>query len=85
MKARVFNLHNKEAEWQEWLDWPPGAGEIVVYDPDETYEYARIKIGDGITPLKDLPFFIDSAVETILQNISYVECIDSGRIPKYSK
>jgi hypothetical protein len=32
------------------------AGELVVYDPDETHAFARLKIGDGVTSVVDLPF-----------------------------
>lgn len=32
------------------------AGEIVVYDPDEVYDYARFKCGDGVTNINSLPF-----------------------------
>lgn len=32
------------------------ASEIIVYDPDENYDYPRIKIGDGKTNINALPF-----------------------------
>jgi hypothetical protein len=32
------------------------ASEIIVYDPDENYDYPRIKIGDGKSNINSLPF-----------------------------
>lgn len=34
-------------------------GELIIYAPDNTHHYARLKIGDGSTYIKNLPF-IDS-------------------------
>jgi hypothetical protein len=83
MRARVSLLHKTEAEW-EILDSTqsikPFAGELIIYDPDDKFDYARLKIGDGHTLLKDLPFFIDSSIKDYLQNLSYEEAIDGGRI-----
>jgi hypothetical protein len=31
-------------------------GEKVLYDPDETYSYTRVKYGDGIRIVAELPF-----------------------------
>jgi hypothetical protein len=80
MIARVSNLHKTEAEWRTYLDLIPNAGELIIYDPDETFSYARFKVGDGKTPLKDLDFFIDLAVEDILKKYSFSGNIDAGRI-----
>ena len=80
MKARVSQLHKTEAEWYKFSDWTPNPGEIIIYDPDNQFNYARIKIGDGNTTLKNLPFFIDSAINTNLQKRRYENTIDGGRI-----
>ena len=85
MKARVSQLHKTEREWSELVDWIPEAGELVVYDPDELHDYARIKIGDGQTPLSKLAFFIDSAIAAFLQKCKYEEVIEAGRITEYNK
>lgn len=78
MIARISQLHKTEAEWRKLLTWVPAAGEIVVYDPDKHFSYARIKIGDGERALQELPFFIDSAIYTYLQNLRHPEVIDGG-------
>lgn len=83
MKARVSHLHRTEAEWLKLTNWKPEAGELVIYDPDETYKYARIKVGDGVTLLHDLAFFVQEAVETSLKVHKFSEIIDGGNIVDY--
>ena len=80
MKARVSQLNKTEAEWQKFLNWTPEAGELIVYKPDENVSYARLKVGDGVRPLKDLEFFIDAATESLLKAKQFTEIIDGGRI-----
>ena len=83
MKARISQLHKTEAEWQKFSSWTPEAGEIIVYDPDENYLHARFKVGDGKRTLKELDFFIDSAIEEILKRARFEDFIDGGRITEY--
>lgn len=85
MKARVSNLHKTEAEWQKLKDWKPEAGELVVYDPDEHFEYARIKMGDGVRTLQELEFLVDKATLNILKNLKHSEILDGGRITEYKE
>ena len=80
MKARISQLHRTESEWNVLWPWIPEPGELVVYDPDENHKYARIKVGDGIRNLKELDFFIDSAIAEILNNIKFETVNDGGRI-----
>ena len=58
LNGRVISKHDIEENW--WLaeNFTPQAGEIIVYDPDEFYNYSRLKIGDGIQNVNDLPFLI---------------------------
>lgn len=85
MKARVSLLHKTEASWSKLPGFIPEAGELVVYDPDNNFNYARIKMGDGKTLLSDLPFFINSATMAALNTIKYSEVIDGGRITENNK
>lgn len=94
MKARIRQLHKTEAEWNKLSDFIPLVGELIIYDPDDQHEYARLKIGDGIsqpdgtvsgTKLKDLPFSIETAINECLAKIRYDEIIDCGNISDYLK
>ena len=84
MKARISQLHKTEAEWQRYSQWIPEAGELVVYDPDTSYPYARVKVGDGKRMLSELDFLIDSTIAEILKQVRFEDVIDGGRITEYN-
>ena len=53
--SRVINKHDTEENWNK-SSFIPKQGEVIVYDIDSTYNYERIKIGDGANNVNDLPF-----------------------------
>lgn len=55
-------FHATEAEWL-LADYIPKESEIIVYDIDETYATPRIKIGDGRTLVKNLPFIYNVIID----------------------
>lgn len=59
VNARVVFKHDTEANWNLATNFAPKAGELILYDPDSTYDYTRIKIGDGTTKVNALPFLFD--------------------------
>ena len=63
LSSRIINKHDTEVNWNKATNFIPKAGEIIVYDRDETYDYERFKIGDGETTVMDLPI-INNAVPT---------------------
>lgn len=63
MNARIQHKHDIEVNWNKALNFIPKAGEIIVYDIDENYNYPRIKIGDGVTIITNLKF-IDADLAT---------------------
>ena len=56
INSRIQHKHDIEANWNKAVNFIPIQGEIIVYDIDETYNYERVKIGDGTTKINDLPF-----------------------------
>lgn len=64
INARLMQKNGLESEWNLATNFIPMKGEIIVYNPDNNYNYARIKIGDGITLVQNLPF-ISSLVQII--------------------
>lgn len=58
--SRIILKHDTEANWNNAINFIPLIGEIIIYDPDETYHYSRVKIGDGTTSVINLPFELDS-------------------------
>ena len=45
-----------ESFWNQAVRNIPQNGEFIVYSPDESHQYPRIKVGDGVTVAKDLPW-----------------------------
>lgn len=56
INTRILNKIDTQANWDILTDFVPKKGELIIYSPDENYDYSRIKIGDGITNVKELPF-----------------------------
>jgi hypothetical protein len=58
IKSRIVCKHDTEANWLNKADFIPNKSEVIVYDIDETHDYERMKLGDGVTPVNDLPFHV---------------------------
>lgn len=56
INTKIINKHDTEENWNKVSGFSPMLGEIIVYDPDENYDYPRIKVGDGVTNVSLLPF-----------------------------
>ena len=72
--TRVIQKHATEAQWND-SELIILEGEQIVYDPDDTYSYPRVKFGNGKDIASDLPF----AVPPIPTKVSQLEN-DSGFI-----
>ena len=65
IKTRIQLKSDTEANWNKAgpkegsNGFVPLAGELIVYTPDTTHPFSRLKIGDGSTNVVNLPF-IDS-------------------------
>jgi hypothetical protein len=57
------------ANWDKATHYIPDRKEIIEYLPDAEHPYTRLKIGDGVTALKDLPFLGQYQVASIVQQI----------------
>lgn len=83
LTSRMVQLHKTSAEWSTYEEFIPNKGELVIFDPDTETDYSRIKIGDGETFLKDLPFVIDE-LSKVIQWEDETGYIDSGYISQYN-
>ena len=63
--GRLVQKHDLEKNWIKAENFIPMAGEVIIYDRDDnitdeslkgTYSYERIKIGDGVQNVNNLPF-----------------------------
>ena len=59
--SRIIHKHATEADWLKATNFYPKSGEIIVYDKDSAHSYERLKIGDGVTLVSNLPFVDDVA------------------------
>lgn len=81
IKARVQHKHDTEENWNKAVNFIPFDGEQILYDPDANHPYTRIKFGDGITTVVNLPFYdeeitpvqVDAICGTIIYNAEEVE------------
>ena len=71
INSRVVHKHDTEANWNKAKTFVPKGGEFIVYDTDATYWYPRLKIGDGVTTVIDLPF-VDEAIYAALASKAQV-------------
>lgn len=58
LNTRIVQKHDTQANWDKAINFIPKIGEIIVYDADDNYPYARTKIGDGVTTVSNLPFTV---------------------------
>lgn len=56
IKARFAQKHDVEVNWDKATNFIPKAGEIIVYDQDSSHPCQRLKIGNGLDVVSDLPF-----------------------------
>ena len=68
MNTRIQQKTDIEANWNQ-SDLIPLVGELIIYAPDQNHTASRLKIGDGVTVVKNLPF-IDVAEGIDFNNIT---------------
>lgn len=54
--AQRIIMHKTAAEWALMSDYIPALGELIIFDIDNDYNYERIKIGNGVSLIEELPF-----------------------------
>ena len=59
LARKIVIKHDTEENWNSATNFIPKKGELILYDPDTTYDYTRIKIGDGSLKVSALPFLFD--------------------------
>ena len=63
IKSRIQHKHDSEAKWNTMVTFIPMQGELIIYDKDNNYSYERFKIGDGVTTVVNLPFYLENEIE----------------------
>lgn len=78
--SRVTLKHDTEAKWADKKDFIPLKSEMIVYDEDDTHNYKRIKLGDGVTTVVNLPFATISNTELTERLSVLQEQIDKNEL-----
>ena len=76
INARVQHKHDIEANWIKAINFIPKKAELIIYDPDENFDYSRTKIGDGIRNINDLPFIIDKTEIVLKSEVEEIDAIE---------
>ena len=62
--SRIQLKNDTETHWNQAVNFVPKQGEVIIYSADTasggSHPFCRLKIGDGVTSVINLPF-IDSA------------------------
>lgn len=96
ISTRIIQKHDLEVNWLNAADFIPMQGELIIYDSEidadgsvlghpadrDPYDYARFKIGDGVTNVNELPFVLDNHTH-ISSQITDVEWM-ATRVPTES-
>lgn len=69
LKTRILLKHDSEENWLKATGFIPLAGEMIIYDADETHDYERIKIGNGIDNVNSLVFVNEEITESKIDEI----------------
>jgi len=69
VKTRIQNKNDIEANWLKATNFTPLKGEVIIYNEDSTHDYKRVKIGDGKTPVSNLPF-LNAELETKIGDLT---------------
>lgn len=85
LNFRIISTHDIEANWNTCTAFIPNAGEIIIYDCDALHSYERFKIGDGIHSIVELPFAVDSVIQSMLHIEKNIIYADAGRITEYEE
>lgn len=64
-KYTFIQKNGSQADWDSLVNFVPKKGEIIIYNPDESHSYSRMKVGDGVHIPKDLPFVSGGSSGTI--------------------
>lgn len=74
-EGRILHKHDTKENWDKAVNFIPKISELIVYDADDDCAFPRVKIGDGVTKVTELPFVWEalskSDIDTICESSFY--------------
>ena len=71
IKTRIQLKNDTEAHWNLATNFVPKQGEVIIYSADDTRPFSRLKVGDGVTNVIDLPFINSGSSEKINHTLTF--------------
>lgn len=72
LNTRIQEKHDTQTKWEDNPSFIPESGEVIIYDSDAAHTMPRVKIGDGITSVENLPFFYEPITQEDLDEICVI-------------
>ena len=73
IKTRIQLKNDTEINWNKAKNFIPLRGEAIIYLADSTHPFSRLKVGDGTTPVIDLPFIDANSINGVNIQVKTVE------------
>ena len=80
LNARIQMKTDTETNWLNKANFIPKNGEIIIYATDATHSYQRIKVGDGVTLVNNLPFINDAITNAEIDEICGTTIYDQNEV-----
>ena len=71
IKTRIQLKNDTEANWDKAVNFVPREGEVIIYSADDTHPFSRLKVGDGVTNVIDLPFINSGSSEKVNHTLTF--------------
>lgn len=63
IKTRIQLKNDTEENWNKAINFVPLKGEVIIYSADDAHPFCRLKVGNGITTVSDLPFIHSNTLD----------------------
>ena len=63
IKTRIQLKNDTEENWNKAINFVPLKGEVIIYSADDAHPFCRLKVGNGITVVSDLPFVYSNTLD----------------------
>lgn len=78
-KSRIQLKNDTEQNWSKAKNFIPLKGEPIIYLADSVHPFSRLKIGDGITLVTELPFINADSTDSADIKVETKEFWDANR------